>query len=209
MSVTTRTPSAHIRRSLLEAGERLFARHGLDGISLRQISAAAGTRNNYAVQAHFGDADGLLRAIIEQRAVQIEMRRAEFLSQLVGLEQVSIKQLFEAIYLPILDGSKPGEPAVFAQLNLLLLSTPRGWEPLDEIFADKPVTRRALEMIMAAMPHVEPAQAWRRVQYAGVAFLASAIGAYSVVDSDDFYRISIADALEMAAAALSAPKPKL
>jgi len=204
-SASIRPASSSVRSNLLDAAERLFARHGLEGVSLRQISAAAGTRNNYAVQSHFGDAAGLIRAVIERRAAQMELRRAELLGQLVGTEDVSLRQLFEVIYLPILDGSKAGEPAVFAQFNLTLLTSPRGYEPLDEVYADKPVTRRALELIVAACSHVEPSVAWRRVQFAGVGFLAAAIAAYSVIETKEYYRAAIADALEMAAAALAAP----
>jgi AcrR family transcriptional regulator len=198
-------PASSVKSNLLDAAERLFARHGLEGVSLRQISAAAGTRNNYAVQSHFGDAAGLIRAVLERRAAEMELRRAELMSRLVGAEEVSLRQLFEVIYLPILDGSKAGEPAVFAQFNLTLLTTPHGYEPLDEVYADKPVTRRALELIVAACSHVEPPVAWRRVQFAGVAFLTAAIAAYSVVETEEFYRAAIADALQMAAAALAAP----
>jgi len=201
----TRQAALNVRSNLLDAAERLFARHGLEGVSLRQISAAAGTRNNYAVQSHFGDAAGLIRAVLERRAAEMELRRAELLAQLVGAEEVTLRQLFEVIYLPILDGSKAGEPAVFAQFNLMLLTTPGGYEPLDEVYSDKPVTRRALELIVAACPHVEPAIAWRRVQFAGVAFLAAAIADYSVLETEEFYRAAIADALNTAAAALAAP----
>ncbi|MEW9855640.1 TetR/AcrR family transcriptional regulator [Novosphingobium sp. M1R2S20] len=204
-SASIRPASSSVRSNLLDAAERLFARHGLEGVSLRQISAAAGTRNNYAVQSHFGDAAGLIRAVIERRAAQMELRRAELLGQLVGTEDISLRQLFAVIYLPILDGSKAGEPAVFAQFNLTLLTSPRGYEPLDEVYADKPVTRRTLELIVAACSHVEPAVAWRRVQFAGVGFLAAAIAAYSVIETEEHYRAAIADALEMAAAALAAP----
>jgi len=45
----------------------LFGERGSDGVSLRQISSAAGTANNYAVQYHFGDLLRLIRAITKKR----------------------------------------------------------------------------------------------------------------------------------------------
>lgn len=86
-----------------------------------------------------------------------------------------------------------------------MLTSPRGYEPSYEAYADKSVTQRGLELIVAACSHVEPAVAWRRVQFAGVDFLAAAIAAYSVIETEEYYRAAIADALEMAAAALAAP----
>jgi len=51
---------------LIEAAEALYGRHGLEGVSLRQISFSAGTGNNYAVQYHFGGVAGLIRAILRR-----------------------------------------------------------------------------------------------------------------------------------------------
>ncbi|MET0908751.1 MAG: helix-turn-helix domain-containing protein, partial [Ilumatobacteraceae bacterium] len=62
----TTLPSASARR-IVEVAERLFALHGIDGVSLRQIAAAAGTANNSAVNYHFGSKDGLITAIFQYR----------------------------------------------------------------------------------------------------------------------------------------------
>jgi AcrR family transcriptional regulator len=67
---------------LLTAAERLFAERGLDGVSLREIAAAAGQGNNSAVQYHFGSRDGLVRAVFERRFLQLDRRRGELLSSL-------------------------------------------------------------------------------------------------------------------------------
>ena len=61
---------------LLFAAERLFAEHGLDGISLRQISIEAGSSNNSAIRYHFGTKDDLLRAIFAYRLGDLMQRRA-------------------------------------------------------------------------------------------------------------------------------------
>ncbi len=61
---------------LLLAAERLFAEHGLAGISLRQISIEAGSSNNSAIQYHFGSKDDLLRAIFAYRLADLMHRRA-------------------------------------------------------------------------------------------------------------------------------------
>ncbi len=64
---------------LIDAAERLYAERGLSGVSLREIAASAGQANNSAVQYHFGDRDGLLRAVFERRFHLLDKRRSELL----------------------------------------------------------------------------------------------------------------------------------
>ncbi|MFJ5306751.1 TetR/AcrR family transcriptional regulator [Streptomyces sp. NPDC088350] len=67
--------SSSVKEQIALAAERLFAEHGLDGASLRQISAAAGNGNNTAVQYHFGSKDRLVQAIFEYRLRDLNARR--------------------------------------------------------------------------------------------------------------------------------------
>jgi AcrR family transcriptional regulator len=70
------------RRLLVRTAEQLFAESGIDAVSLRQIGAAAGTRNSGAVAYHFGDKEGLIRAIIDDRQGQIDKRVRALLAEL-------------------------------------------------------------------------------------------------------------------------------
>jgi AcrR family transcriptional regulator len=70
------------QKQLVLAAERLFARHGIDGVSLRQISSAAGNANNSAVQYHFGGKRQLVLAILEYRLGGLCARREELVAQL-------------------------------------------------------------------------------------------------------------------------------
>jgi AcrR family transcriptional regulator len=72
---------AETRELILDAAERLYAERGLDGVSLREITEAAGQRNNAAVHYHFGGRDGLVRALFEHRYVRLEERRAAMLAK--------------------------------------------------------------------------------------------------------------------------------
>lgn len=78
---SARAPALQTRRQLLDAAERLFAAHGLEGVSLRSIVREAGQRNQSALQYHFGDRDGLLAAIQERRVAQLEKKRRALLEQ--------------------------------------------------------------------------------------------------------------------------------
>ena len=52
------------RRQLVSAAETLFAERGIEGVSLREINAAAGMRNATALQYHFHDRYGLVKAVL-------------------------------------------------------------------------------------------------------------------------------------------------
>jgi AcrR family transcriptional regulator len=51
------------RELILLTAERLFAERGIAAVPLRDIGAAAGQRNNVAVQYHFGDRETLVLAV--------------------------------------------------------------------------------------------------------------------------------------------------
>ncbi len=63
------------------AAERLFAEHGIEGVSLRQIGSAAGNANNSAVRYHFGSKDALIRAILGYRLPGLHQRRIQLIER--------------------------------------------------------------------------------------------------------------------------------
>ena len=91
-------PSASALR-LVVAAERLFALHGIDGVSLRQVAAEAGSGNNSAVHYHFGSKDGLITAIFGQRLPQI-IRERQLLA--ARCDPDDVRSRFEAHFLPVL-----------------------------------------------------------------------------------------------------------
>jgi len=73
--------SAGTRHELLLAAERLFALHGLKGVSLRQIVAATRQRNISTVHYHFGSREALAFAICDLRMPPIEAQRSARIAQ--------------------------------------------------------------------------------------------------------------------------------
>lgn len=63
------------RRRILESALDLFAAHGYEGASTRQIAEGAGV-NLPAIQYYFGNKEGLYRAIIEEIVADTERRMA-------------------------------------------------------------------------------------------------------------------------------------
>jgi AcrR family transcriptional regulator len=70
-----------VKEQLVLVAERLFAQHGVEGVSLRQIGLAAGNANNSAVQYHFGSKQQLIQAIYEYRLTGLCARREELIAQ--------------------------------------------------------------------------------------------------------------------------------
>jgi AcrR family transcriptional regulator len=82
--VTATTRGTRTRDRIIEAAERLFAARGIHGVSLREITHAAGQRNNTALQYHFGDRTGVLRAIAERHLANLNARQDELYEQMRG-----------------------------------------------------------------------------------------------------------------------------
>lgn len=74
--------SSETRELILVTAEQLFAQHGVEAVSNRRISEAAGQANNSAVGYHFGTQEDLVLAIVGRHAESIEQRRAERLALL-------------------------------------------------------------------------------------------------------------------------------
>ena len=67
--------STSTKELLLREAERLFARHGLYRVTLREITDAAGQRNVSAVSYHFGSREGLLDAILSRHGDPTDLAR--------------------------------------------------------------------------------------------------------------------------------------
>ncbi len=90
------------RLALLRAAEQLFADKGVDAVSLREVSAAAGQANNSAVSYHFGNREQLIDAILDRHSAHIQNR---YVAQLEALErhgQITLRALVEILTLPII-----------------------------------------------------------------------------------------------------------
>ncbi|MFI7057747.1 TetR family transcriptional regulator [Streptosporangium canum] len=66
---------AGTRERLIAAAEELFSTRGIGAVSLNEIVRAAGARNATALQYHFGDRAGLLRAVLDKHTRDVDERR--------------------------------------------------------------------------------------------------------------------------------------
>ncbi len=98
--MSTATLALSTKEQIVLAAERLFAERGYEGVSLREIGAAAGSGNNSAVQYHFGSKEQLVVAIFENRLAYIDDRRSILIAQ---LEPRDVRSWVECYILPLLE----------------------------------------------------------------------------------------------------------
>ena len=87
--------------SLIAAAEHLFADRGIDGVSLREINREAQQRNTTSLQYHFGDREGLLRAILAKHGREIHAGRNALLDQYEANGIDDLRALASAFVLPL------------------------------------------------------------------------------------------------------------
>ena len=106
------------RQQLLDTAERLMAEHGPEGVSMREISAAAAQRNNNAAQYHFGSREGIIEAILDRRMAPIDEHRVQMIADLGP--DAPLEALVRTVVVPLAEASRrhPLYVRFFAQLRL-------------------------------------------------------------------------------------------
>jgi AcrR family transcriptional regulator len=194
------------RDALIDAAERLFGLHGLDGVSFRQIAQEAGALNNFAVQYHFGDKAGLVRAIFERRLAAMELRRAGMLSEAKRAGRLGeIKTLIEIIFRPIAEQADETGRRTYAAFLLALEHAGDDSRSRAQVAGAAPITEHVTDLLVAAASHVPKALFAHRIKGVTTGFLVSVLRHGRASEPPD--PVLIEDALMVAAAALSAPAP--
>jgi AcrR family transcriptional regulator len=103
------------KERILGAAEELFARHGFEGASLRQLTAAAGV-NLAAVNYHFGSKDRLIEEVFRRRLDQLNGRRLAALQKIAGDAGTTIEDVLAAFIAPALELSHDGNGSLFMRV---------------------------------------------------------------------------------------------
>ena len=103
------------KERILGAAEELFARHGFEGASLRQLTAAAGV-NLAAVNYHFGSKDRLIEEVFRRRLDQLNSRRLAALQRIAGEPETTVEDVLSAFITPALELSHDGNGSLFMRV---------------------------------------------------------------------------------------------
>lgn len=197
---------ASVPQRLMDAAEALYGEHGLDGVSLRQISLAAGTGNNYAVQYHFTDAAGLIRAVLEQRMPEVERLRALYLARAKEQGRLrDVRALMDILYMPLLELKNAAGERPYARFVLALLSSSAGPQHRADAYHLMPIADHVMDLIGQARPDLPFPLLLERQRQISIMVLTSVFNRRTPCQPGDFDAPLIDDAIEMATAALMAP----
>ncbi len=143
------------RERILDAGEELFARNGFHGVTVRQITRAAGVDVALA-HYYFGTKRGLFDAVFLRRAEILNKERLASIDRYESSApggQPTVEGIIEAFLAPVLEIWARGGPgwdhyfALVAQVN----NTPEwGGETMARYF--DPVIQRLIAALRKAMP---------------------------------------------------------
>ena len=91
------------RDNIIRAALTLFAKHGIDGVSLRQIVAAAGQSNPSAVHYHFQSKEGLLSAVVDHVNEQLQPLQKQAMESLFASQAqggLTVRELVSTAIMP-------------------------------------------------------------------------------------------------------------
>jgi AcrR family transcriptional regulator len=147
------------RELLLNAAERLFGERGIEAVSLREIAAAAGQKNNSAVSYHFCDKQGLVDALIADRIAKVEQRRQFLIKKVRDLSSCEAPALFEMLWQPLLDLDANRSAHYFIQFQLAYQVQHAGsGHPIFTNPVGHPASRKILTALQARFSHLSLAQ---------------------------------------------------
>lgn len=110
MMSTGRTPridGEETREKIKSDAQRLFALHGVDGVSIKDILVAAGVRNNAALHYHFGSKEALVEELLVEGAQKIDTLRQQMLDRIVAEGRTQeVRVVLEALVCPVLEYSQ-------------------------------------------------------------------------------------------------------
>jgi AcrR family transcriptional regulator len=143
------------RESILVTAERLFAEHGVQVVSNRHISEAAGQGNNAAVNYHFGTKVDLVRAIVRKHAGPMERLRAELVEGTPG--DAGLRDWVACLVRPSTTYLRElGAPTWFARFSAQVMTDPALRAIIAEESLASPALARAVDGLNRCLDGLPP-----------------------------------------------------
>jgi AcrR family transcriptional regulator len=150
---------------LLAAAEGLFAAHGYNGVSVRELAAAAGV-NSALVAYHFGSKEGLLSEVYRRHCEKMNAERQRLLAEARSKSRpAKLEAVLEAFIRPALEVAGGDEGESFTRLRAVLSG--ENSDLLDKLVAEN-FDRSSLLFIDAlceCLPHLPREQAYWRFHF--------------------------------------------
>lgn len=188
---------------ILDVAEALFARHGIQGTSIRTITDQADV-NVAAVNYHFGSKDKLVSEIIRRRAQSLEQERSDLLDEIEARcrqegRSPRPEELVSVLISPTFKRIRSGDPG---WINFIRFHARLIWEPGAERFSSQMSSQgmfeRVDEMLQAALPELARDSALRswRFQFVRAAAQQTVIVLAMLESGEEPRSISLAGAIK-------------
>ena len=198
-----------VKERMILVGEVLFAEHGINGASMREIASKAGQKNHYAVQYHFGSREGLVRAIFEYRMEQMEAARRAMLAAATdrGL-LMDARALLDIVMIPQLDLEDADGNHSYASFLSQYLLRSRSTQFGDFGSESPHHLARALDLLRQRLAYLPTPVAQRRLVNACLMFLnilVSHRGTGVAEDLEESFDLALEDTMEMIVTSICMP----
>ncbi len=148
------------------AAERLFALHGFQNVSVRDITAEAGV-NLASVNYHFGSKDGLLFEISRRRTAELNRERARMLHEANDRHEGKppVRDILEALFAPPLKWADPaGDRRISVQF--IIRARSEGTAQMRDVLQnDVSHLRRFADALIAARPELALEDVYWRLHF--------------------------------------------
>ena len=151
---------------VLTAAERLFALHGFQNVSVRDITAAAGV-NLASVNYHFGSKDALLFEIFKRRTAELNRERARMLHEANDRNEGAppVREILAALLTPPLRWLAPGHERRIS-LQFLIRARSEGTDEIRQVLkTDVSHLRRFSDALLKARPDLSPEDVYWRLHF--------------------------------------------
>jgi AcrR family transcriptional regulator len=161
--------SIETRQRIIEAAEKLFAMRGIEGVSIRDITQAAGV-NLAAINYHFGTKSALAAEVFKHCIDPLNVRRLELLDDVeetAGNGPPELEAVLEAMIRPAVECGFDQEQdnETFLRLTGRCLSEPNAEiEVLVRAHFEK-IIRRFDAAFLRALPGFEPEELFWRIRF--------------------------------------------
>ncbi|MFZ5670198.1 MAG: TetR/AcrR family transcriptional regulator [Pseudomonadota bacterium] len=164
----SQTPEAEAatKQLVFNAAERLFALHGFQNVSVRDITAEAGV-NLASVNYHFGSKDALLYEIFRRRTQELNRERARMLHEASDRHggKPPVRAILAALFTPPLRWLDPATDRRIS-LQFLIRARSEGTAEIREVLAtDVSHLKRFADALLAARPDLAPEEVYWRLHF--------------------------------------------
>ena len=216
LEATAPTDLSNTKERIVDASERLFARHGFDSVSLRQITSEAGA-NLAAVNYHFGSKEALIVAVVSRYLVPINNERLALLGaaeEAHAPNPVPVNEILNALIRPVVNMAQHTRRSRETFLQLIGRCMTQSGRALPEallvVLAE--LIRRFNAALKCTLPNLDDETIFWRLHFAMGGFLFTLTQSEQLevfsegrCSAKDLEKL-LAEVIHFAAAGLTAPK---